>query len=64
MSAAHNSPLAGLFATARKGALTTAEVREIEAHRAKERPTPWSALAKRYGRCEADIRAYFTPVSE
>lgn len=61
MTAAHNSPAAGLFATSRKGALSAAEIREIEAHRAKPRPTPWSALARRYGRCEADIRAYFIP---
>lgn len=64
MSAAHNSPVAGLFATARKGALTSAEVHEIAAHRARARPTPWSALARQYGRCEADIRAHFIPVTE
>lgn len=48
---------AGQFATSRRGGLTSAEIREIEAHRSKERPTPWSALAKRYGRCEADLRS-------
>ena len=56
-----NPAAAGLFATARKGGLTNEEIHEIEAHRAKARPTPWSALAKRYGRCEADLRAYFAP---
>lgn len=51
----------GDFATSRRGGLTATEIHEIEAHRAKERPTPWSALARRYGRCEADIRALFAP---
>lgn len=50
---------AGTFATARRGGLTAAEIREIEAHRARERPTPWQALARRYGRSEADIKALF-----
>lgn len=49
----------GEFATSRRGGLTQTEIREIEAHRAKERPTPWAALARRYGRCEADIRALY-----
>lgn len=49
----------GLFATSRRGGLTAEEIREIEAHRAKDRPTPWAALARRYGRCEADIRALY-----
>lgn len=49
----------GDFATSRRGGLTGEEIREIEAHRAKDRPTPWAALARRYGRCEADIRALF-----
>lgn len=49
----------GDFATSRRGGLTQAEIREIEAHRAKDRPTPWAALARRYGRCEADIRALY-----
>lgn len=59
-----NAASSGLFATARKGGLSPAEVREIEAHRAKARPTPWSALARQYGRCEADLRAHFIPVTE
>lgn len=54
----------GAFATSRRGGLTATEIREIEAHRAKERPTPWSALARRYGRCEADIRALFAPAPD
>lgn len=48
---------AGDFATARRGGLTAGELREIEAHRAKERPTPWQALAARYGRPVAEIQA-------
>lgn len=52
---------AGEFATARRGGLTEVEIREIEAHRLKDRPTPWNALARRYGRCEADLRAVFDP---
>lgn len=58
------TPRGGEFATAPRGGLDREQVREIEAHRAKERPTPWSALAKRYGRCEADIRALFDPKPE
>lgn len=54
----------GEFATARKGGLTTEEIRQIEAHRAKARPTPWSALARRYGRCETDIRIALRRLSE
>lgn len=60
-NASMNAASSGLFATARKGALSNDEIREIEAHRATDRPTPWSALAKRYGRCEADLRAHFAP---
>lgn len=48
---------AGSFATSRRGGLTFDDRMEIEAHRAKDRPTPWSALARRYGRCEADLKA-------
>lgn len=64
MSASQNPTAAGLFATSRKGGLSACEIREIEAHRAKARPTPWSALARQYGRCESDIRAHFIPVTE
>ena len=35
------------------------ELREIEAHRAKDRPTPWPHLAARYGVNETDLRALF-----
>lgn len=57
-----NPAAAGSFATAQRGGLTVAEVFEIEAHRSLPRPTPWSALARRYGRCESDIRSLFAPV--
>lgn len=53
---------AGLFATSRRGGLTMVEIREIEAHRNRDRPTPWQALASRYGRPVEDIQAViFTP---
>lgn len=39
--------------------LTMAEMHEIEAHRAKDRPTPWAHLAARYGVNELDLRALF-----
>jgi len=55
---------AGDFATSRRGGLTQAELREIEAHRAKERPTPWQALAMRYGRPVAEIRALYADMQE
>lgn len=58
------TPIGGAFATAQRGGLTQAEINEIQAHRNRDRPTPWSALAKRYGRCEADIRALFDPKPE
>lgn len=48
---------AGSFATCRRGGLTGEEIREIEAHRSKDRPTPWQALAARYGRPVEDIKA-------
>lgn len=50
---------AGAYATSRRGALTSLEIHEIEALRARDRPVPFNALARRYGRCEADIRALF-----
>ena len=59
MSGLGYTPRGGEFATSQRGGLTQAEIREIEVHRQRERPTPWSALAKRYARCEADIRALF-----
>lgn len=34
---------------------------QIAAHRAKERPTPWSHLAIRYGVNEIDLRQLFAP---
>jgi hypothetical protein len=50
---------AGHFATARRGGLTNEEIRQIEAHRARERPTPWQALAKRYAVSEITLRQLF-----
>lgn len=52
-----NASLSGLFATSRRGGLTQEQIREIEAHRARERPTPWQALSARYGKPVEDIRA-------
>jgi DNA-binding CsgD family transcriptional regulator len=45
------------FATSRRGGLTTDEIHEIEAHRNRDRPTPWQALAARFGRPVATIQA-------
>lgn len=45
------------FSARRRGGLTGEEIREIEAHRAKARPTPWQALADRFGRPVSDIQA-------
>lgn len=36
--------------------LSPADLRQIEAHRAKERPTPWAHLAARFGVNEIDLR--------
>lgn len=36
--------------------LSAEDFRQIEAHRAKERPTPWAHLAMRYGVNEIDLR--------
>lgn len=63
MSRAGVISTASTFAMSLRGGISQAEINEIEAHRAKERPTPWSALARRYGRCEADLRAMFEPSS-
>lgn len=52
---------AGLFATSRRGGLTMSEMREIEAHRSRDRPTPWQALAARYGRSVQEIKAVVHP---
>lgn len=37
--------------------------RQIEAHRAKDRPTPWAHLALRYGVNEIDLRKIFEPAA-
>ncbi len=58
-SHAGDHPDLGTFSTARRGGLSPAEIREIEAHRSKERPTPWQALAAMYGRSVADIQGLF-----
>lgn len=52
-----SAPLGGQFATARRGGLTRDQIREIEAHRAKDRPTPWQALSARYGYTVPDLKA-------
>lgn len=57
MSRSQNPASAGSFATTRRGGLTSEDVNEINSHRHRDRPTPWSALAKRYGRTEAEIKA-------
>lgn len=49
----------GSFSTARRGGLPMEIVRQIEAHRAKERPTPRQALAKRYAVAEVTLRQMF-----
>jgi len=41
--------------------LTAEDMRQIEAHRAKERPTPWAHLALRFGVNEIDLRNLFAP---
>ena len=48
------------FATTRRGGLSPEEIHQIEAHRNRERPTPWQALAARFGRPVADIQAVIT----
>lgn len=62
-SHAGDHPDLGTFSTSRRGGLSPAEIREIEAHRSKERPTPWQALASMYGRTVADIQALFQPTA-
>lgn len=51
----------GSFSTSRRGGLSAAEIREIEVHRAKDRPTPWQALSAMYGCSVADLQALFAP---
>lgn len=59
MSTAQRATEAGSFATSRRGGLTGEEMRQIEAHRNRERPTPWQALSTMYGRPVDEIRALF-----
>ena len=49
------------FATARRGGLSGEQMREIEALRSLPRPTPWQALAERYGVCITDIKKVCEP---
>lgn len=44
--------------------LCAEDLRQIEAHRAKERPTPWAHLARRDGVNELDLRAMFCGVND
>ena len=53
------SPSAGRFATTRRGGLTNEEIHMIEAKRAAPRPVPWQAIARQFGRPEAEVRAVF-----
>lgn len=39
--------------------LSREDIHQIEAHRTRERPTPWAHLAKRYGVNEIDLRQIF-----
>ena len=41
--------------------LSHEDLQQIEAHRAKDRPTPWAHLAARYGVNEIDLRGLFHP---
>lgn len=50
----------GLFATSRRGGLTPAEIRLVEDLRSGDRPVSWQNIARRLGRCEADVRVLFT----
>ena len=44
--------------------LGSEEMRQIEAHRSKERPTPWAHLAARYRVNEIDLRRLFEPAND
>jgi len=44
--------------------LSIEDMHQIEAHRAKERPTPWAHLARRYAVNEIDLRQLFHPKSD
>jgi hypothetical protein len=47
---------AGRFSAGRRGGLTSEEINQIEAHRNRPRPTPWQALAARFGRPVSDLQ--------
>lgn len=44
--------------------LTIEDLRQIEAHRAGSRPTPWPHLALRYGVNEIDLRGLFESAND
>lgn len=44
--------------------LSHEDMRQIEAHRAKERPTPWAHLAMRYRVNEIDLRRLCDPLND
>lgn len=50
---------AGNFATSRRGGLTKPEILLVEELRSGPRPWSWQNIARRLGRCEADVRAHF-----
>ena len=50
---------AGDFATARRGGLTRPEILLVEQLRSGDRPVSWQNIARRLGRCEADVRSFF-----
>lgn len=52
----HAQTSAGSFATARRGGLSSEEIRMAEALRARERPVSWQNLARRFGCSEIDLR--------
>lgn len=63
MNRTSNTSVGGLYCgRAIKGVsnLCLEDMRQIEAHRAKDRPTPWAHLAARYGVNEIDLRTMFS----
>lgn len=44
--------------------LSREDLHQIEAHRCRERPTPWAHLAVRYSVNEIDLRNFFQPKSD
>jgi lambda repressor-like predicted transcriptional regulator len=58
---AHAQTSAGSFATARRGGLSSEEIRMAEALRARERPVSWQNLARRFGCSEIDLKNALIP---